>query len=215
MLRLVAEGPGGSFLAPSKVIVEVHRLTGVRLADYWCAAHDAFGRLVGEGRLRAYPRWTEALSGFAARCLTTLPPHAGRWGSPALSGERVVVIARGTRRLRELRARFDAERSELVAGTRTDVLPGAASELAVWQAVLALDGFDALEFPPLPAPLRLPLYRTWRGTYCRTSDLPSEARDAFRRWRLCVPKADTAVGPTEVQDAAIPAEVARFLGGVG
>jgi hypothetical protein len=218
VLRLIAEGPGGSFKAPCKVIVEVHRLSGQRLADYWVQALDPFGHPLREGTLRSYPRWTEPLTGFAARCVAGLPTLPGRWNAGAASGALVVAIERGIRTLREVRARFDAERGELTMGATRVTLPVAPTALCLWKAMLVQDGFDALELPPLPAPLRLPLYATTGDAgamYCRTSDLPGEARAAYGSWRRCLPHHRAPAASVDVPDAADPAEVARFLSGAG
>lgn len=207
MLRLLAEGPSGCFTNPCKVVVEIHRISGTRLADYWIEAMDAFGVPLDDGVLHDYPRWTEPLSAFAARCCSALSGGVGVLSHPVETGLHSVTILRGRRLLAQVHSTVSPDRSLLRMHSQDIKLP--ASNHRLWETMLAFEAFQLPALPPPPAPLRLPLHRTGATVYSRLADLPLEAREAFTDWRRGRPVGTVTLHPS----MASPTEIARFLDG--
>lgn len=182
-------------------------LRGGKRGDFRIALSDERGEPVAQGQLLSYPRWTESLEAFVARCLQSALQASPFLPRPAL---RVATLTVHLNRqcLQEYQA----------AWPQDWVPPGASAELAeeggyptAWELIqrrLAFLAWGSDETPSMPAAVEPRVYYAAGVEYCRLSDLPLDARLQCERWMwgLSMPRI------AGVEDACYAADMARFLG---
>jgi hypothetical protein len=167
------------------------------VSDYWVSLLDARHRPMHRALLGGYPRWAEPTRAFLARCLDAvlLLSDATAWFPT--DGCELTVTDWSTQSIVDRVSFGDLRHSTPVART-TNTLGRNGWQLMRW--VCAQDAFGRQELPEPPMPLRLTIYECSGVKYCRTSDLPVEARVTFERLqahldRPFVPAVPDAVYP--------------------
>lgn len=176
------------------------------VSDYWVSLLDECHRPKHRALLRGYPRWAEPTRAFVARCLNAglATSDASAW-FPTDSCE-LTVTDWSTQRVVDIVSFGDLGRTIPVARTR-GALGRSGWHLMRW--VCAQDAFGGQGLPALPSPVRPTIYE-WSGVkYCRTSELPNEARVTFERLQTHL---DRPFVPA-VPDAVYPWWLESFLRG--
>jgi len=186
----------------------IGNIRGGRQADYVVALRNGEDQVVATAQLLSYPRWAEPLTGFVARCI-----------AQALLVE--PQLARPVVRLASLNISLNRRHlREVHAGQHNGVLHSNGCELdapasdtppTLWQLMqwsLAFDAWGTVQMPPIPAPLSPLVYYHDGVTYCRTSDLPGEARARIEGWLW----GQTMPVIPDVPDACYQSDMERFLG---
>lgn len=167
------------------------------VSDYWVSVLDMNHRPMRRALLRGYPQWAEPTRAFLARCLDAALVLCDETAWFPTDVCELTVTDWSTQSMVDLIALGDLRHARPIART-TNVLGRNGWQQMRW--VCAQDAFGRQELPELPAPVRPPLYE-WSGVkYCRTSDLPIEARVTFERLqthldRPFVPAVPDAVYP--------------------
>jgi len=167
------------------------------VSDYWVSLLDECHRPKQRALLLGYPRWAEPTRAFLARCL-----NAGLGTSDASAwfptdGCELTVTDWSTQSVVDIVSFGDLGRTNVAART------GSALGRSGWQLmrwVCAQDAFGGQELPESPMPVRPTIYECSGVKYCRTSELPIEARVTFERLqthfdRPFVPAVPDAVYP--------------------
>ena len=169
----------------------------VEVSDYWVSLFDTRHRPKHRALLRGYPRWAEPTRAFLARCLDAVlvTSDASAW-FPTDSCE-LTVTDWSTQSVVDFVSFGDLRRATPVART-AGALGRSGWQLMRW--VCAQDAFGRQEIPEPPLPVRPTIYECSGVKYCRTSDLPIEARVTFERLqthldRPFVPAVPDAVYP--------------------
>lgn len=167
------------------------------VSDYWVSLLDARHRPKHRALLRGYPRWAESTRAFLARCLDAVlvPSDAQSWFPT--DGCELTVTDWSTQSMVDCISFGDLRRMTPTASTRS-ALGRSGWFLMRW--VCAQDAFGRQELPEPPMPVRPTIYESSGVKYCRTSDLPIEARVTFERLqsyldRPFVPAVPDAVYP--------------------
>ena len=188
-------------------------LRGGRRADFEVILHDESGEPVARGQLLAYPRWSEELAAFVARCLAKALESRPKLACNPIRIATVEVRLADALLLEtsiQLRGgRAFVEGCPIEAPTLAKVAPWEPPplwQLAAW--ALAYREWATCEIAPLPALVEPPVYYHGGLTYCRLSDLPWEARRHCERWLFgqAVPEVPG------VLDAIFASDMARYLG---
>ena len=167
------------------------------VSDYWVSLLDERHRPKHRALLRGYPRWAEPTRAFLARCLDAVlvTSDASAW-FPTDNCE-LTVTDWSTQSVVDFVSFGDLRRATPVART-AGVLGRSGWQLMRW--VCAQDAFGRQELPEPPMPVRPTIYECSGVKYCRTSELPIEARVTFERLqthldRPFVPAVPDAVYP--------------------
>lgn len=171
--------------------------THADVSDYWVSLLDARLRPKHRTVLRAYPRWAEPTRAFLARCLDVVlvTSDATEWFPT--DGCELTVTDWSTQSMVDFIS-FGDLRHTTPARRKASALGRNGWQLMRW--VCAQDAFGRQELPEPPMPLRPTIYEFSGVAYCRTSDLPIEARVIFERLqahldRPFVPAVPDAVYP--------------------
>lgn len=174
------------------------------VSDYWVSLLDTRHRPKHRALLRGYPSWAEPTRAFLARCLDAVlvPSDATAWFPT--DGCELTVTDWSTQRTIDVVSFGDVRHSTPLART-TNALGRSGWQLMRW--VCARDAFGRQEIPELPMPVRPTVYEYSGVKYCRTSDLPIEARVTFERLQT---RLDRPFVPA-VPDAVYPWWLEAFL----
>jgi hypothetical protein len=174
------------------------------VSDYWVSLLDTRHRPRHRALLCEYPRWAETTRAFLARCLDAVlvTSDASAW-FPTDSCE-LTVTDWGTQSVVDFVSFGDLRRETPVARTAS-ALGRSGWQLVRW--VCAQDAFGRQELPEPPMPVRPTIYECSGVKYCRTSDLPIEARVTFERLQTYL---DRPFVPA-VPDAVYPWWIESFL----
>lgn len=192
---------------------EIAVLRGGRCADFGITLRDENDEPVAMAQLLAYPRWSEILEAFVARCVCKALDTR-----PVFARQVVRVVSLDVILAGETIRQFSATvpRGRLLVDGCPVLLPGGPAclqqePLPLWQLIglgLSFHAWGTVEVPGLP-PVVDPRVRYHNGqTYCRLSDLPSEAQSLCERWLFGQP---TPKVP-DVEDAIFAQDMQRFLG---
>lgn len=180
-------------------------IRGGKTSDYSVQLGGPNDETVGEGFLYEHPRWSEPMSGLLARCIAVAEPAQTMPLEPWRLATLVVHIR--SRFLMEIQATSQDIPEPELNRSLIDAPPAVKS---AWQLIrwrLAQDAWGQTEPPRLPARLQVPVHRDGRVRFCRTSDLPPEARSQFEEWRF------GREAPTVSQDdAAFPDDIDAYFG---
>lgn len=174
------------------------------VSDYWVSLLDERHRPKHRALLLEYPRWAEPTRAFLARCLDAVLVLSDATEWFPTDGCELKVTDWSTQRVVDVVSFGDLRHSTPVART-TGALGRSGWQLMRW--VCALDAFGRQELPELPTPVRPTIYECSGVKYCRTSDLPIEARVTFERLQTHL---DRPFVPA-VPDAVYPWWVESFL----
>jgi hypothetical protein len=186
----------------------IGNIRGGRQADYFVALKDEEDRVVASAQLLGYPRWAEPLTGFVARCIAQALQAEPQLARPVVRLATLNILLNRTH-LREVHAGLH-DGVPHSSGYQLDVT-AVDTPPTLWQLVqwsLAFDAWGTVQMPPVPAPLAPPGYYHDGVTYCRTSDLPIEARVKIEGWLW----GQTMPVIPGVQDACYQSDMERFLG---
>lgn len=148
------------------------------VSDYWVSLLDESHRPMHRALLRGYPRWAEPTRAFLARALDAVLVMSDATEWFPTDGCELTVTDWSTQSMVDFIAFGDLRHSTSVART-TNVLGRSGWQLMRW--VCAQDAFGRQELPEPPLPVRPTIYECSGVKYCRTSDLPIEARVSFER----------------------------------
>jgi hypothetical protein len=167
------------------------------VSDYWVSLLDERHRPKHRALLRGYPRWAEPTRAFLARCLDAVLVLSDSTAWFPTDGCELTVTDWSTQSTVDFISFGDLRRSTSVART-TNSAGRNGWQLMRWAC--AQDAFGQQELPERPTPLRPTIYESSGVKYCRTSDLPLEARVTFERLqahldRPLVPAVPDAVYP--------------------
>jgi hypothetical protein len=179
--------------------------TGGRLATYEADLLDHEGQHFAKGLLHRHPRWTEPLTGLTARCIDAALAGRDRSATFAYAHASLTVKLNGHHLGDDIRcvSEWKLARSgdDQASSVSNAALPHPWEVARLACASLA---FGDLSIPPMPQPLQMPVYEHEGTRYCRTSDLPDEARAlleryAFGQHRPQVPGAPDAIFEWDMQ----------------
>ncbi|CAM5797362.1 hypothetical protein RFUL19S_04759 [Rhizobacter fulvus] len=167
------------------------------VSDYWVSLLDFRHRPLHRALLRGYPRWAETTRAFLARCLDAVlvTSDDSAW-FPTDSCE-LTVTEWSTQSVVDLVSFGDLRRATPVARTAS-VRGRSGWQLVRW--ICAQEAFGRQELPEPPMPVKPTIYERSGVKYCRTSELPIEARVTFEQLqnrldRPFVPAVPDAVYP--------------------
>lgn len=174
------------------------------VSDYWVSLLDIRHRPKQRALLRGYPRWAEPTRAFLARCLDAVlvTSNASEW-FPTGKCE-LTVTDWSTQSIVDLVSFGDPHRETPISRAPSG-LGRSGWQLVRW--VCAQDAFGMQELPEPPMPVRPTIYESSGVRYCRTSELPIEARVTFERLQTHL---DRPFVPA-VPDAAYPWWIESFL----
>lgn len=189
------------------------------VSDYWVSLLDERHRPKHRALLRGYPRWAEPTRAFVARCLDAVLVMSDATAWFPTDGCKLTVTDWSTQSTVDFISFGDLRRLTSAART-TDSAGRSGWQVMRWSC--AQDAFGRQELPEHPTPLRPTIYESSGVKYCRTSDLPIEARVTFERLqthldRPFVPAVPDAVYPwwldsflrDELTTKSLPASVWR------
>ncbi len=174
------------------------------VSDYWVSLFDIRHRPMYRAVLCGYPRWAEPTRHFLARCLDAVlvTSDASAW-FPTESCE-LTVTDWATQSVVDFVSIGDLRRATPVV--RTARGRGRSGwQLVRW--ICAQEAFGRQELPEPPMPVTPRIYDYSGVKYCRTSELPLEARVTFERLQAHL---DCPFVPA-VPDAAYPWWLNIFL----
>lgn len=145
-------------------------------SDYWVSLFDTRHRPMHRAVLRTYPRWTEPLRAFLARSLDAALPASVASNAFSSDACELTVTDWSTQRVLDSITIGDLQPASPGGGT-----VGAASGWHLVRWACAQHAFASQEVPANPPPIRLTTYAASGVQYCRTSELPVEARVAFEK----------------------------------
>ena len=156
----------------------VARIAGARQASYRCQIQDFEGNDLSDGTLSNYPRWSEPLSVFTARALAPVLKNAPSARPPSACFRYVLDISLNGQRLsRTPFALLDG--SLALSNNRFFELNEPRVGWYLASAALCADQVGSLDLPAVPPILEPQVYEYDGVRYCRSVDLPPEARVAF------------------------------------
>lgn len=167
------------------------------VSDYWVSLLDTRNRPKHRALLRAYPSWAESTRGFLARCLDAVLVLSDATAWFPTDGCELTVTDWSTQSTVDFISFGDLHHSTPVARA-TGALGRSGWQLMRWAC--AQDAFGRQELPEPPMPVRPTIFEYSGVKYCRTRDLPIEARVTFERLqthldRPFVPAVPDAVYP--------------------
>lgn len=174
------------------------------VSDYWVSLLDSSHRPKHRALLHRYPRWAESTRAFLSRCLDAVlrSTDSSEW-FPVDSCQ-LTVTDWSTQAIVDCVSFGDLGRTTY--GPRPQRALGLNGwELMRW--ICAQDAFGGQDLPELPMPVRPAIYESLGVRYCRTSELPIEARVAFERLQTFL---DRPFVPA-VPDAVYPWWLESFL----
>lgn len=174
------------------------------VSDYWVSLLDARHRPKQRALLRGYPRWAEPTRAFLARCLDAVLVLSDATAWFPADGCELTVTDWSTQGMVDCISFGDLRRLTPTVRTRSG-LGRSGWHLMRW--VCAQDAFGRQELPEPPMPVRPTIYESSGVKYCRTSELPIEARVTFERLQTHL---DRPFVPA-VPDAAYPWWIESFL----
>lgn len=174
------------------------------VSDYWVSLLDSSHRPKHRALLYQYPRWAESTRAFLSRCLDAVlrSTDSSEW-FPVDSCQ-LTVTDWSTQAIVDCVSFGDLGRTTHVPR------PQRALGLNGWELmrwVCAQDAFGGQGLPELPMPVKPAIYECLGVRYCRTSELPIEARVAFERLQTFL---DRPFVPA-VPDAVYPWWLESFL----
>jgi hypothetical protein len=169
------------------------------VADYWVSLLDTHHRAMHRATLQDYPLWAEPTRAFLARCLDLVLQSSGATTWFPTDSCELTVSQWGTQRLVD-RISFGDLRPCLRPSVTPSISARSSNGWEVMRWACAQEAFGGQELPEVPRPLRLSVYEFSGVKYCRTSELPLEARVTFERLqahfhRPFVPAVPDAVYP--------------------
>jgi len=193
---------------------DIHGLRGLvaptgsgSVSDYWVTLLDAnCRRPKAHALLEGYPRWAEPTRALVARALEAALSSVESTAWPACGACELTVREWGTQDVVDQVA-FGNVRESVVAHQSPLASGRNAWQLIQW--VCAWDAFNGHQLPPFPKVLRPKVYQRSGVSYCRTGELPLEARVAFERLQSVL---DRPFVPA-VPDAVYPWWMDAFLRG--
>ncbi len=174
------------------------------VSDYWVSLLDERHRPKHRAILRGYPRWAESTRAFVARCLDTVLAVSDNSFWFSTDGCELTVTDWSTQSVVDFVSFGDPHRATPIARTASG-LGRSGWQLVRW--VCAQDSFGRQEIPEPPMPVRPTIYESSGVKYCRTSELPIEARVTFERLQAFL---DRPYVPA-VPDAVYPWWLESFL----
>lgn len=182
-------------------------LAGGRVADFAITLDPSGGEQTIQAVLHGYPRWSEPLVALVARCLELV---AGKSVARIPTGLRLAAlsITLDWCELAEICLVPDPESTSGIGPWTPTNTTASISLWSLMQRRLSYEAWGMTEVPPLPAPVSVPVYQHGAIPYCRTRDLPDDARIVFARWAFGRARPDIA----EVEDAVHVTDVSAFLG---
>lgn len=174
------------------------------VSDYWVSLLDAHHQPKHRALLRGYPKWAESTRAFLARCLDAVLVTSDATAWFPTDGCELTVTDWSTQSVLDFISFGDLRHSTPAART-ADSAGRSGWQLMRW--VCAQHAFGRQELPEPPMPLRPTIYESSGVKYCRTSDLPIEARVSLERLQAHL---DRPFVPA-VPDAVYPWWVDSFL----
>ncbi len=174
-------------------------------SDYWVSLFDENQRPRHRALLIGYPRWAESTRAFLGRCLDAALLTSNRSEWFLVDSCELTATEWRTQEVVDMVSFGDVWRPTPVHCPPQRAMGRTAWELMRW--VCAQDAFGGQDLPELPAPVRPTIYERRGVRYCRTSELPIEARVAFERLQAFL---DRPFVPT-VPDAVYPWWLEAFL----
>ena len=168
------------------------------VSDYWVSLLDPSLPPKHRAIVRGYPRWAEPTRAFVARCLDAVLVMSDPSSWFPTDGCELTVTEWSTQTVVDFISFGDLRHAYPVS--RAAAVPIGRNGWQVMKWVCAQDAFGSQDLPSAPMPLRPTGYDRSGVKYCRTSDLPIEARVAFERLqthldRPFVPAVPDAVYP--------------------
>lgn len=180
--------------------LEIGRIRGGSIGDYVVIERDNDGSVRTEGEFLQYPRWSEHVSGLAARCAHSLWYQEAAQRSPTAPADAYIESAEidiglgsqktGFRKPIERieyvrigfapRIRVAREHWPAYEWPAPDRLPS-STRLALVQ-LLALAAWGDDDIPDMPAPFDVPIHRGARYSVVCFGDIPEPARRSFELW---------------------------------
>lgn len=148
------------------------------VSDYWVSLFDTRHRPMNRALLHGYPRWAEPTRAFLARCIDAVLQtcDASAW-FPTDCCE-LTVTDWSTQSVVDFVSFGDLRRPTRVAQTASS--RGTSGwQLVSW--ICAQEAFGRQGLPEPPMPVRPTIYECAGVKYCRTSELPVEARVTFEQ----------------------------------
>ena len=176
------------------------------LADYDCELVLEAGKPPVKAQLVNYPRFAEPLALFVARAIEQVLAHRRDVCLTAPQGHGALQIDLNRTHLQRVQWAL-RDGTLLVDGLSVRTPPG-APHWQVAQFALCLQQTGGILMPPTPAPLRPPILLHDGVPYCRLSDVPEEARQAYRK-RHALSTCPLVPG---CADACYPWDLHGFLG---
>lgn len=174
------------------------------VSDHWVSLFDENRRPSHRAILRRYPRWAEPTRAFLGRCLDAALRTSGSSDGLPVDSCELTVTDWGTQAVVDVVRFGDLGRTTPVARTAS-TLGRSGWQLMRW--VCAQDAFGRQELPEPPLCVMPRIYEYSGVRYCRTSDLPIEARVTFERLQAFL---DRPFVPA-VPDAVYPWWLESFL----
>ena len=169
------------------------------VSDFWVSLLDPGHQPKHRAIVRGYPRWAEPTRAFVARCLDAVLVMSDPSSWFPTDGCELTVTEWSTQAVVDVISFGDLRHANQVARAAPAVSIG-RNGWQVMRWVCAQDAFGSQDLPNVPMPLRPKIFECSGVKYCRTSDLPIEARVAFERLqthldRPFVPAVPDAVYP--------------------
>lgn len=183
-------------------------VSGGRLVTYATELCDHHGERVAQGQLQDHPRWSEPLVGIVARCLDSALQgcHLDRWFD---YGHASLDIALNGRRINYL-ACVEQPWLTLSRENAPQQFDGTAqpNPWSVASLACAAAAWKQNSLPPMPEPQQMSVYDHEGTRYCRTADLPQEARALLESWSFGASRPAVPGVP----DAVFEWDMRHFLG---
>lgn len=187
----------------------IARTTDDSAPDHWVSLGGLGDVPFSRGILRAYPRWAEPIRVLVARAISVVLQDLERQPPKFVcEGVGLSVFDTASNRLLD---RVEVM-SEAMCVSRGQLGGHHLGEMSPWKVLrdaCLFSTYGSVRMPETPVPLSPPVYERGGVTYCRTSDLPFEARVA----------ADRGLDPSEwpfvpgIPDAVYPWALSAFLNG--
>lgn len=173
------------------------------VCDYWVSLLDEQGQCpAARATLTNYPRWAEPTRAFVARSLEAVLSSCARDTWRPSDACELTVRAWSTQHVVDFVAFGSLQQPPCANQTASALNPW---EVMRW--VCARDAFGEQDLPEQPRPISVTVYEHAGIRYCRTSDLPLEARVTFERLQAFL---DRPYVPA-VPDAVYPWWLESFL----
>lgn len=175
---------------------------------YLCHLNDSRGGAACSGRVEGWHRYSEPLTGLAARCVAAAVSSARKPELLSASGQGSVVLRLGQQRIEYGGFGFAGRRLQL-DGNSAVPLARREGHWGIASRVLSLWAFRQTEPPVLPPAVRVPSREHNGIEYWRSGDLHSALAPVFELWAVGLPRPDVP----GISDAYYLRHLRAFLDG--